>query len=185
MFTGIIEYYTAIKKITESQIIITNPFPHESLHIGQSIACNGACLSVTDYNDKTISFDVLTETLRKTNLGETQFVNCERALAVNGRFEGHIVLGHVDETVIFIEKKEEKSGIEFIFSLPSKKEYIVQKGSIALNGISLTIGNITQTTFSIFIIPLTLQHTNFSHIIMGEKINIEYDYMAKFAISQK
>ncbi|HIQ57611.1 TPA: riboflavin synthase [Candidatus Gracilibacteria bacterium] len=183
MFTGIIEDFVPVLKVTESSLVIKNLFGSD-LKIGQSIACNGACLSVSSFTNEEISFDVLSETFRKTNLAETRFINIERAMLANGRFEGHVVLGHIDEVIIFLEKKEEISGIEFIFSLPKNTKYLVEKGSICLNGISLTIGNITDQSFSVFLIPLTLKHTNFEKINIGDRISLEYDYLGKLLLSQ-
>lgn len=179
MFTGIVETHTPLIKKTDNEIIMKRPELFETLHIGQSIAVNGACLSVTKYDDETISFTVLSETFRKTNLGSCHTVNVERAMLATGRFEGHIVLGHIDETIPLLKKQEEISGVEYIFAMPSKKKYLVTKGSIGINGVSLTIGNITENTFSVFLIPLTLTHTNLGLLQENEKVNIEYDYIAK------
>jgi len=184
MFTGIIETFVSVTKRSTSSLTIANPF-EKNLCIGQSIACNGACLSVAQFSPEEITFDVLSETFKRTNLSSTSFVNVERAMPADGRFEGHIVLGHIDETITLLEKRNEESGIEFIFSLPTQKKYLVEKGSICLNGISLTIGNITDHSFSVFLIPLTLQHTNFGKIETNEKISLEYDYLGKLLLSQK
>lgn len=185
MFTGIIETFTPVISTSNNTLVIKNPFHNEQLKIGQSIACNGACLSITSFTDKDITFDVLSETFRKTNLATSTYVNLERAMSANGRFEGHIVLGHVDEVITLLEKKEEESGIEYIFSLPQKTEYIIEKGSITLNGISLTIGNITENNFSVFLIPLTLTHTNFGKTQRGDSISLEYDYISKIVLHKK
>jgi len=183
MFTGMIETFVPVKKRTESSLVVQNPFK-EDLTIGQSIACNGACLSVVHFTKGEIEFDVLSETFRCTNLGSALFVNLERAMLAGGRFEGHIVLGHIDEMVFFLKKKEEESGVEFLFSLPKSMQYIVRKGSISLNGVSLTVGNITNKTFSVFLIPLTLEHTNLSRLQEGDEVSLEYDYLGKLVLSK-
>lgn len=182
MFTGIIESCVRVIDRSETSITLARPQSFDSLTIGQSLACNGACLSVSEYNDSTLSFDVLSETFRKTNLDTCTKVNIERALPTNGRFEGHIVLGHVDDTISFLSAHKESSGIEYRFSLPSQTQYLVEKGSIALNGISLTIGSITDTFFSVYLIPLTVEKTNFKTCIPHEKICVEYDYLGKLLL---
>ncbi len=185
MFTGIIETFTPVLEKTEYSLTIARPSIFEKLTIGQSIAVNGACLSVARADEVSIGFDVLSETFRKTNLGDAKSVNLERAMRSDGRFEGHIVLGHVDTTIQLLKKNIEKSGIEAVFSLPSQKQYLVEKGSISLNGISLTIGNITEESFSVFLIPLTLEHTNMGNLNLGDLINVEYDYLAKLLITSR
>lgn len=179
MFTGIIETHTSVISTSNDMLFIKRPESFKELSLGQSIAVNGACLSVMSFSDTEISFSVLSETFRKTNLANSKTVNVERAMLANGRFEGHIVLGHVDDTIPLLEKKQEISGIEYIFGLPKHTEYCVEKGSITLNGVSLTIGNMTEKTFSVYLIPLTLEHTNLGALEIGEKVTIEYDYIAK------
>ena len=173
MFTGIVEAVETVSRINERSITIIRPQIFTSLQIGQSIACNGACLSVTKYDENSISFDVLSETFRKTNLADNMRINMERAMPANGRFEGHIMLGHVDETITLQNKKEEESGVEYIFTMPSKTQYIIEKGSLSINGISLTIANCTNTTFSVYLIPITLAHTNLADLKTGDSVNIE------------
>lgn len=190
MFTGIIEDTSQIQQKTSSLLRITRPEKFSSLSVGQSIAVNGACLSVSEYDEKSISFDVLSETFRKTNLGDAQKVNLERAMIANGRFEGHIVLGHIDTTLTLLSKKKEISGTELVFSLPEQKDeqkFFVSKGSISLNGVSLTIGNISKENniFSVFLIPITLEHSNLGTVSPGEKVTVEYDYLAKLMIQKE
>ncbi len=186
MFTGIIEATAKVLEKTEKKLVISRPEIFTELKIGQSIATNGACLSVAEFSEKNIAFDVLSETFRRTNLGEISEVNLERAMPANGRFEGHIVLGHVDTTIPLLKKNPEISGTELVFQMPENSKYLVSKGSISLNGISLTIGNIdTQKgEFSVFLIPLTLQHTNLGSIEISEKVTVEYDYLAKLMMQK-
>lgn len=185
MFTGIVEDYSEVLKVTNSSLSVKRPKSFSDLSIGQSISCNGACLSVKSYTDNEISFDVLSETFRKTNLGTSKYINIERAMLSNGRFEGHVVLGHVDETIKLKDIKKDISGIEYVFSLPINKKYIVDKGSISINGISLTLCNIKENYFSVFIIPITLEKTNFKYLKIGDLVNIEYDYFGKLILNNK
>lgn len=183
MFTGIIESCVRVIHRSKTSLTLARPESINSITVGQSLACNGACLSVSEYTDSSISFDVLSETFRKTNLSNCEQVNIERALPSNGRFEGHIVLGHVDDTISLLSTHQESSGIEYRFSLPTEKKYLVEKGSIALNGISLTIGKISNTFFSVYIIPLTLEKTNLKDCIPGQKVCVEYDYLGKLLLN--
>jgi riboflavin synthase len=185
MFTGIIECFSEVKEVKNNLLVIEKPKKFIDLKLGQSIACNGACLSIKNYTNNEITFDVLSETFRKTNLGQSKFINIERAMISNSRFEGHIVLGHVDETIKLLDIKEDVSGKEYIFSLPLNKKYIVEKGSISINGISLTICNITEFSFSVFIIPITLEKTNFQYLKLNDLVNIEYDYIGKLILNNK
>jgi riboflavin synthase len=194
MFTGIVETIAEVQKKTSEKLVIARPQIFPKLSIGQSIAVNGACLSVSEYDEKSISFNVLSETFRRTNLSESKEVNLERAMLANGRFEGHIVLGHVDTTLRLLKKNTENSGVEYVFELPEDEEeqkFFVSKGSISLNGVSLTIGNISskdenqKNTFSVFLIPLTLEKTNLGNLKINEKVTVEYDYLAKFMINKQ
>lgn len=184
MFTGIVETKTPVVACTYNSLIISRPVEFIDIAIGQSIAVNGVCLSVASYSHDTICFDVLSETFRKTNLSETILVNLERAMPAYGRFEGHVVLGHVDETTTLLAKHKEDSGVEYIFAMPSCAEYLVNKGSIAINGVSLTIGSLTPSTFSVFLIPITEAHTNLSDLLISDKVTIEYDYIAKLIVQK-
>ena len=202
MFTGIIEAQEKILEKTSGTLKISRPEIFKDLLIGQSIAVNGACLSVVEFSDSEISFDVMSETFRRTNLGETTFVNVERAMLSNGRFEGHVVLGHVDGKAILVSRKKEESGEKFIFELLNTPEnsqniqnFLVEKGSICLNGVSLTLGKILEKKsenpenpeiseknriqFEIFCIPLTLAETNLGRLEISDSVTLEADYFAK------
>ncbi|MEI7510643.1 MAG: riboflavin synthase [Candidatus Peregrinibacteria bacterium] len=197
MFTGIIETSTPVLERSHDSLTIVRPKVFDDLRKGMSIAINGACLSVAHFDAEKIQFDVLSETFRKTNLGSVQEVNVERAMPANGRFEGHIVLGHVDESTILVEKKQEESGVEYIFELPNAQKknenakfqnhihFLIEKGSITMNGTSLTIGKITDSTFSVFLIPITMEETTFGKMNEGDLVNIEYDYLAKIIIQSQ
>jgi riboflavin synthase len=187
MFTGIIETTAEVLERDDQLLIISRPKIFETLSEGQSIAVNGACLSVKAYDKQSIRFDVLSETFRCTNLGSTKQVNLERAMSANGRFEGHIVLGHVDETTKFLKKQKEHSGVRYRFAIPNRLEkYIVPKGSIAINGISLTLATVDKQEkyFEIAIIPLTEEHTNFRDLEEGDLVNMEADYIWKAVLGE-
>jgi len=181
MFTGIIESTAEVLSRTQTGLTIARPQEFSELKMGQSIAVNGACLSVSAYNKDSISFDVVPETFARTNLGAVELVNLERALSVQGRFEGHIVSGHIDQVSKLLKREKELSGELFTFELPAALEkFLVEKGSITLNGISLTIAILTDDTFSIAIIPQTLEWTNLGLLEEGDAVNVEVDIMGKY-----
>lgn len=180
MFTGIIENSAKLLKRTDTSITIKRPENFTKLTIGQSIANNGACLSVTKYDDTSISFDVVPESFARTNLASAELINLERAMTANGRFEGHIVLGHVDGVVELLKKKPEGEGERLTFSAPDTlKPFLTEKGSITLNGVSLTIASVSEKNFDVAIIPQTLEKTNFHALKTGDMVNYEADYFAK------
>ncbi len=183
MFTGIIEEVAEIKEITSDKLVIKSTL--EELKIGDSIAVNGVCLTIVDLKkvDKLLEFSVniSTETLNKTNLKflkSTHKVNLERPLKINGRLHGHIVTGHVD-TIIQLQKIDKEN---FYFSLPDGdyEKYIVEKGSVALDGISLTVAKKFKDSFSVAVIPFTLNNTNLKFRKVGDYINLEVDILAKY-----
>ncbi len=186
MFTGIIESTAEVISFHDGVLKIKRPKQFIDLAKGQSIAVNGACLSVVSFSDTKMCFEVVPETLQKTNLSESKKVNLERAMRANGRFEGHIVLGHVDETITLLHREKEELGEKFTFELPKEfQKYIVQKGSITLNGISLTVADVKENSFLIAIIPHTLKHTNLCDLQAGETVNVETDIFAKYLEKQK
>lgn len=156
------------------------------LKLNESVSHNGACLSVIPIDKKRYEVMAVKETLAKTNLSSLKpgdIINLERSLPANGRIDGHFVQGHVDGTVKCESVKKLKGSHVFTFSC--KKEdsnYIVQKGSVALNGVSLTVANATKNKFSVAIIPYTFEHTNFNRIGIGDKINVEYDILGKYLV---
>jgi riboflavin synthase len=183
MFTGIIEATATVVKRTDTGITLARPQIFSGLSIGQSIAVNGACLTVTRLQEKEIGFDVVPETFRRTNLGTAELVNLERAMPATGRFEGHIVLGHVDGTTRLISRTAEGEGERFAFALPAElQRYFVAKGSACINGISLTIAALTAKTFEIAVIPHTLAMTNLGTLSAGDEVNFEADYFAKLVL---
>jgi riboflavin synthase len=187
MFTGIIE---SLGKIHAVEVQGTNKtFWIESslapsLQIDQSISHNGACLTVEEIKDNLHRVTAIEETLKKTNLGDWQagdFVNLERCMVMNGRLDGHIVQGHVDTTAVCLQRRDLNGSWEFRFEFPKKFSHLViEKGSISLNGTSLTIFNVKKTKFDIAIIPYTFDHTNIQSVIAGSSVNLEFDMIGKY-----
>ena len=191
MFTGIIEEVGTVKKI--SRRALSSTFYIEATRvlsdtkIGDSIAVNGACLTVIRKEANLIVFDVVPETLRIANLGKLRIgekVNLERSLKAGGRVSGHFVLGHVDCIGVIRKKAYIKGGLCFEIAVPPDfLKYVFSKGSVAIDGISLTIAEISRGSFKVYIIPHTLKNTNLSLRAPSDKVNIEFDILAKKAVS--
>ena len=187
MFTGIVETQGIIKKIIEKgankTFWIKSPISSK-LKPDQSVAHDGACLTVEEVKGNRHRVTAIAETLSKTILGDWQkdtTINLERCLKINDRLDGHFVQGHVDSSAICIDKKEKDGSWEFSFQfLPGYAALIIEKGSIVVNGISLTVFNVTGTTFDVAIIPYTFEHTNMSLVKPGQKVNIEFDMLGKY-----
>lgn len=192
MFSGIIEEtakVVALDRVQENlDITLACSFVNE-LKIDQSVSHNGVCLTVVKKTEDTYTVTAIKETLERSNLGLFQVgdeVNVERSMKMNGRLDGHIVQGHVDQTGECIEIKEVKGSWYFTFRYAFDKEmaqkgYItVDKGSVTVNGVSLTVVNPTQDTFQVAIIPYTYEHTNFKHFKVGSVVNIEFDIIGKY-----
>jgi riboflavin synthase len=192
MFTGIIE---SLGKIHSVSTIGTNKtFWVESslgpeLKIDQSLSHNGVCLTVEEIAGNRHRVTAIEETLEKSNLGTWQpghLVNLERCMIMNGRLDGHIVQGHVDATGICLERSDKNGSWEFRFEFPKKFSHLViEKGSISLNGISLTIFNVKKTKFDIAVIPYTFEHTNIQSVNPKDKVNLEFDIIGKYIARQK
>jgi riboflavin synthase len=189
MFTGIIESTGLVEGLRETEVpgtfeLVIQTSLAKELRAGDSLANNGCCLTVIDRTTSTVAFDLLDETLRRTNLGTLKsgdVVNLERPLPASGRFDGHIVQGHVDATgeVLTIEPAGRDQRIEI--SLPSEfAHYVVFKGSIAVNGISLTVAEVGPGRFVNWIIPHTWEATNLRLLNPGAKVNLEFDLIAKY-----
>lgn len=188
MFTGIIEEIGVIRDVrkgaSSSFITIQADKIFTDMHIGDSIAVNGVCLTVTDFDQKTFKADIMNETLKRSSLGlieKGSCVNLERAMAANGRFGGHIVSGHIDGTGKIL--KITKDGIAIWYTINTDKNilrYIVKKGSIAIDGISLTVADITSSSFSVSIIPHTAEQTILSTKKVGDIVNLENDIIGKY-----
>jgi riboflavin synthase len=187
MFTGIIEATGRVIKTEEERgnihFHLTSPFIHD-LKIDQSVSHNGVCLTVVNISDSEYIVTAIQETLDKTNLGKLSpgdLVNLERCVEVGSRLDGHIVQGHVDQTAECTEVKEENGSWRFTFRYDASKGNInVQKGSICVNGVSLTVIDPGKDHFSVAIIPYTYEHTNFKNIKPGDIVNIEFDIIGKY-----
>ena len=191
MFTGLIEAVGTVNALEPrgdeaARLVLDAPFARE-LALGESVAVNGCCLTVTG-KEGAISFDLLMETLNRTSLGDLKAgsrVNLERALRADGRFGGHFVQGHVDTTaeVLAAERKGEDLNLEIAIPRGGAR-YFIEKGSIAVNGISLTVASLGEDRFGLWIIPHTLQETNIGDLKAGDRVNLEYDLIAKYAERQ-
>jgi len=187
MFTGIVETLGRVENIEQKvgnlELKIQSGFTTE-LKVDQSVSHNGACLTVTKIEGDYYFVTIIQETLKKTALGKLKigdFVNLERSMPANGRFDGHIVQGHVDTVGICKEIREEKGSHIFTIEHDNKSDfYTVEKGSICLNGISLTVINSKQSEFSVAIIPYTFEHTNMKYLKVGEGVNLEFDILGKY-----
>ena len=185
MFTGIIEQVGIVKQIHQEEgnihFTIEASFTNE-LKIDQSIAHNGCCLTVVDIHDDSYTVTAIRETLNKTNLGSWTIgtkVNLERCMIMNGRLDGHIVQGHVDTTAKCIEKEDKNGSWKFTFEYPTS-DVTVEKGSVSVNGTSLTVVDSRINEFSVHIIPYTYEHTNFCEIKVGDEVNLEFDIIGKY-----
>lgn len=186
MFTGIIETLGNVRNLKKDsgniELGISCSFLPE-LVLGQSIAHNGVCLTVTNLLDGYYTVTAIDETLNKTNLGNLKVgdnINLERCMLANGRFDGHIVQGHVDCIGICKSVLEENGSWNFEFVYGDKKQITVPKGSICINGVSLTLVDSTDDSFSVAIIPYTFEHTNFKNLIVGSSVNLEFDVIGKY-----
>ena len=186
MFTGIIEQIAEVVKVESEgsnvHITLTSTITNE-LKIDQSVAHNGVCLTVVAINDAEYTVTAIKETLEKSNIGLLVVgskVNMERCLKVGGRLDGHMVQGHVDQTAKCVEVKEEKGSFVYTFKHKQTQGLTVEKGSVCVNGVSLTVINSKDTSFSVAIIPYTQEHTNFHEFKEGTVVNIEYDILGKY-----
>ena len=188
MFTGLIEEQGKIRscKISPNGMEITVLCSRilKDIKPGSSICINGACQSVVDFGSDYITVQASNETLKVTNYGSLKpndTVNLERALTLNSKIDGHIVSGHVDCRAKFLETKNDGFSKEFFFELPSDfAKYVIYKGSIAINGVSLTVASIRNNIFSVELIPITLKEVNLANLKKGDIVNIETDLFAKY-----
>ncbi|MCS6818834.1 MAG: riboflavin synthase [Chitinophagales bacterium] len=187
MFTGIIEALGIVKSITTDsgnlRLVISSPISKE-LKIDQSVNHNGACLTVVACDDTSHEVVAISETLRKTNLAELKegdLVNLERCMPVNGRYDGHIVTGHVDQVGRCVSVVEDKGSWLYQFEYqPGPDCLIVEKGSICINGISLTAFDVFDDVFKVAIIPYTFTHTNIQYVRENSTVNLEFDIIGKY-----
>ena len=187
MFTGIVETIGEIKNISNDQsnrvFYIDTPITSQ-LKIDESISHNGICLTIEEIIDTIYRVTTIDETLKKTNAGSWKngdLINLERSLKINDRLDGHIVQGHVDGTSVCTSKKDKDGSTEFTFQFDEKfSQLVIEKGSICLNGVSLTAFNVGIKKFTVAIIPYTFSNTNFKNLKEGDIVNIEYDIIGKY-----
>ena len=192
MFTGIIEATGVIRSIqapgTNIDFIIESPITHE-LKIDQSVAHNGVCLTVVAITGDRYTVTAVDETLKKTTLGqwkEGEMINLERSLRVGDRLDGHFVQGHVDAIAKCTAKETLDGSWLFKFSYPEQyAALVIEKGSVCLNGVSLTAFNVKDNELTVTIIPYTYTHTNFEHLQSGDDINIEFDVLGKYLMRKE
>ena len=190
MFTGIIEQIAEVVKVESEgsnvHISLKSTITSE-LKIDQSVAHNGVCLTVVNINGDKYIVTAIKETLDKSNIGLLVVgskVNIERCLKLGGRLDGHMVQGHVDQTAKCVEVKKENGSYVYTFKHKLSDNMTVEKGSVCVNGISLTVVNSKDTSFSVAIIPYTHEHTNFHEFKEGTVVNIEYDILGKYIAKQ-
>jgi len=187
MFTGIIEKTGVIEEVlsngTNRTFLVSSPLYNE-LKVDQSLSHDGVCLTIETLKDGFHQVTAIAETLHKTNLGTWQkgsIVNLERCLQLNGRLDGHFVQGHVDTTAKCLDVVNQNGSWEYRFEFDkSFSSLIIEKGSVTVNGISLTCFNVTRDQFTVAIVPYTYQHTNISRIKTGDTVNIEWDLVGKY-----
>lgn len=187
MFTGIIETLGTVTQLKREQsnlhITIQSAISKE-LKIDQSVAHNGVCLTVVAIADDSHNVTAIDETLQKSNIGDFKLgdlVNLERCMQMNGRLDGHIVQGHVDQTAICINLQENDGSWVYTFEYDAANGNVtVEKGSVCVNGISLTVVNSKDNSFSVAIIPYTYEHTNLQQVKVGAKVNLEFDIIGKY-----
>ncbi|MGB3197938.1 MAG: riboflavin synthase [Saprospiraceae bacterium] len=190
MFTGIIESQGIIANIRKEneniRLTIHCKFIKE-LKIDQSVALNGVCLTVVDIANDTYDCVVIPETISKTNLSNLRLhdtVNLERAMLLGGRFDGHFVQGHVDCITTLLQINNSNNQRDFIFEIPTEyKLHFIPRGSITINGVSLTIANVFTNKFQVSIIPYTFENTTFNQLKIGSSVNLEFDLLGKYILN--
>ncbi|MDN5440566.1 MAG: riboflavin synthase [Lactococcus lactis] len=188
MFTGIIEEIGEVSRLQKREksfkISIRASLILEDMKLGDSISTNGLCLTISEFNQKEFTADIMPESLNRSNLGTLNVgakVNLERAMSLNGRFGGHIVSGHIDGVGQILEVKKEENAIWFeIKTSLNLMRYIVEKGSITIDGISLTVAQVKSKSFSVSIIPHTLKKTIMADKKVGDTVNLENDILGKY-----
>jgi riboflavin synthase len=191
MFTGLVESIGRVRSLDRrgdaARLTLETPLA-AGLSLGESLAVNGCCLTVTSTDGDSACFALLGETLARTNLGglaQGARVNLERALRADGRFGGHFVQGHIDTTTDVLSAQTKGADLNLIIALPEAgARYLIEKGSIAVNGVSLTVASLGEDRFGLWIIPHTLQETNLGDLRAGSPVNLEYDMLAKYAERQ-
>ena len=187
MFTGIVEEVGVVAKISDNGMTVLATKVTEDLKLGDSIAVNGTCLTTVSFDRTEFSVDLSPETVRRTSLGRLSVggpVNLERALLASDRMGGHIVQGHVDGTGRIMSTKRDGDSTIFRIRVPKRlNRYIVEKGFVAVDGISLTVVKIGASSFTLAVIPYTLKNTNLAALSVGDRVNLEADILAKYVES--
>ena len=190
MFTGIVEELGSVVAVEDrgpdARLVVRGPLAVSDAHLGDSIAVDGVCLTVSELpGDGTFAADVMPESLRRTALGTLRAgapVNLERALAVGGRYGGHVVQGHVDGVGTVLRREPGERWDEVEIGLPvDLARYVAEKGSIAVSGVSLTVTHVGDDSFGVSLIPTTLAHTTLGTLVVGSPVNLEVDVLAKYA----
>lgn len=189
MFTGLVEETAILRSVVQkpagARLVLEAPSFAQEMLPGDSLALNGCCLTIAEQADG-FAFDLLQESLDRTNLGSQQpgaRINLERALRADARFGGHFVQGHVDTTTEVIETLWKEDDLYLRFAMPAGgSAYFVSKGSISVNGVSLTVATLDDSSFGVWIIPHTRALTNLGELRVGDLVNIEYDMLAKYAL---
>lgn len=191
MFTGLVDALGVVVHFEsqEHHAVLQLQCPYSHFQLGESIAVNGVCLTLVDFHQQVVTFDISSETLKVTNLGELKIgdrVHCERAMEAGGRLGGHVVTGHVDTTVKVISLETQDDYVKLFVGEFSKEEclFLIKKGSIAINGVSLTINEVNDALISLMLVPHTLQQTTFSDLKIGQILNVEFDYMTRIIAQQ-
>ncbi len=190
MFTGIIEAISPIQSIRResgtSYISIKRPLSFDDLKIGSSIACNGICLTVLQLDEASFTTQISQETIIKSNAASWkngELLNLERALKLGDRLDGHWVLGHIDRTVKFLRKEQRGNTSYYHFDLPPQdRQLMIPQGSIAINGISLTVAGLSTREFYVALIEHTIEHSNLPLLKAGSLVNLEYDALGKYLL---
>ena len=187
MFTGIVEEVGVVAKISDNGMTVLATKVTEDLKLGDSIAVNGTCLTAVSFDRTEFSVDLSPETVRRTSLGRLSVggpVNLERALLASDRMGGHIVQGHVDGTGSIMSTKRDGDSTIFRIRVPKRlNRYIVEKGFVTVDGISLTVVKIGASSFTLAVIPYTLENTNLAALSVGDRVNLEADILAKYVES--
>lgn len=190
MFSGLVSGTGMIKQLTVKQKTIVLAVEPANRHflskaqVGDSIAIDGTCLTIEDFNDQQSTVTLMPQTFEKTTFKDRQvgdLVNLERSLQVGSRLEGHIVTGHVDEVTQVVNRRQNENAIELVFNLPNRlRGQVVAQGSVAINGVSLTVMTVTKDTFSVGLIPHTQTVTNLDELQVGSRVNLETDILGKY-----
>jgi riboflavin synthase len=187
MFTGIVEELGVVVKISDNAMTVQASKVTEDLKLGDSISVNGTCLTAVNFSRTEFSVDLSPETMRRTSLGQLSVgspVNLERALLATDRMGGHIVQGHVDGTGRVMSRRVDGDSILFRIRVPKRlNPYIVEKGFVAVDGISLTVVKRGASSFTLAVIPYTLKNTNLASVSVGDRVNLEADILAKYVES--